>query len=73
MTAKILFMVWKSSFVSFFFPMCFLADISERSLLFLGSCFSLTVKKCLNLMINLVGLIDRVVRFPLPPNMLLVL
>lgn len=56
----------------FFFPVCFLADISECSLLFLGSCFSLTVKKCLNLMVNLVGLIDRVVRFPLPPNTLLV-
>lgn len=72
MTAKILFMVWKSSFLSFFSPMCFLEDTSECSLLFLGSCFSLTVKKCLNLMINLVGLIDRVVRFLLPPNLLFV-
>lgn len=68
MTAKILFMVWKSSSVSpLFFPLCAFWQI------FLGSCFSLTVKKRLNLMINLAGLIDRVVIFPLPPNMLLVL
>lgn len=71
MTAKILFIVWKSSFVSFFFfPSVLLVDSSECSLLFLGTCYSLTVKKCLNLMINLVGLIDRVVIFSLPPNML---